>query len=144
MRVIGCDVMKEILIRLLFAAFLTFAAFALSSSARGQKRELGAVPLKQTGRAETPSVQSRPSPETQLSAVILPRDDNQTQDALVFTGQIQHEHRSLILLDPITRVRYQLDDPARAKPFTGQQVKVMGRLEMRTNTILIQTITPWR
>ena len=139
---VGYDVMKEILIRLLFAAFLTFAAFALSSSARGQKTELGAV--EQTAHEETASVQSQPSPETQLSAVVLPRDDDQTQDALVFTGQIQRESGSLVLLDPVTRVRYQLDDPARAKLFTGQEVRVVGKLEMRSNTILIQTITPWR
>lgn len=37
--------MKEILIRLLVAAFLTFAAFALSLSARGQQADSHPNPI---------------------------------------------------------------------------------------------------
>jgi hypothetical protein len=37
--------MKEILIRLLVAAFLTLAAFALSSSARGQQADSRPNPI---------------------------------------------------------------------------------------------------
>lgn len=37
---------------------------------------------------------------------------------------------------------YQPDDQAKAKPFVGKQVKVTGKLEMKSNTIHIEGIEP--
>ena len=134
--------MKEILIRLLVAAFLTFAAFALSSSARGQQPDSTPNSVVPKQQQQVPSTQSPRSPDAELSDVtdaILPGDD-QTQDAFVFTGHITRENGSLVLMDPVTRIHYQLDNQSRAMPFLGHQVRVVGKLEMRSNTILIDTI----
>lgn len=131
--------MKEILIRLLVAAFITFAAFALSSSARGQQPKH----IDQEPQQQSASAHSQLPPETEASAVteVLSGDADQTQDALFFTGQIAQAKGSLVLMDLITRITYQLDDQERAKPFAGRQVRVVGKLEMRSNTILVETIS---
>lgn len=132
--------MKEILIRLLFAAFLTFAAFALSSSARGQQPH-GATPAAPTPQQHSTSPQASGELAMSTPANALERYDDQTQDALVFNGQVIPDKGSLVLIDPITRVVYQLDNQSRAKPFAGRKVKVVGKLAMKSNTILIDTIT---
>lgn len=131
--------MKDILFRLLVAAALTLAAFALSSSAHGQQADEDATPTNSgpQGKAQ----QTSPSSETltpSSSARSSPAD--QTQDELAFTGRIEEEKRILILKDPITRLSYQLDDQPRAKKFNGKQVKVRGKLDMKSNTIQVSNI----
>jgi len=123
--------MKEILIRLLVAACLTLAAFALSSSARGLQ-------------ADSPSDARRSSTSAVQTAATSPSGADETQEALVFTGQIAQARRVLVLMDPVTKMTYQLDDQVRATRFVGRQVKVIGRLGMKSNTIHIDTITATR
>ncbi len=135
--------MKEILIRLLIAAFLTFAAFALSSSARGQQVDAARYLVDQTTQSQKPSEGLQPSPEYEASTATnaFSEDADQTQDALVFAGQITQQKGVLVLSDPVTRVIYQLDDQERARHFAGRHVRVVGKLGMRTNTIRVETIT---
>ena len=135
--------MKEILIRLLIAAFLTFAAFALSSSARGQQVDAGLFPVDHVTQSQKPSDKSQPSPEydTSTATNTFSEDADQTQDAFVFAGQITQQKGTWVLTDPITRVIYQLDDQERARHFAGRHVRVVGKLGMRTNTIQVDTIT---
>jgi len=52
------------------------------------------------------------------------------------------EQGQFVLKDPVTKMIYQLDDPAKAKPYIGKQVKVTGKLEMKSNTIHIDGIEP--
>ncbi len=52
------------------------------------------------------------------------------------------EQGQLVLKDPVTKMSYQLNDQARAKPYVGKQVKVTGKLEMKSNTIYIEGIEP--
>lgn len=40
----------------------------------------------------------------------------------------------------MTKVIYKLDDPAKAQQFIGKRVKVIGKLEMNSNKILIDSI----
>jgi hypothetical protein len=47
-----------------------------------------------------------------------------------------------VLNDPVTKMDYQLDDQAKAKPYIGKQVKVTGKLEMNSNTIHVDSIEP--
>lgn len=122
--------MKEILIRLLVAAFLTFAALALSAPARGQQ----AAP--KTNSASQSVVLQNATPAS--------AGDDQTQEALVFTGQIEPEKGTLVLIDPVARITYQLDDQTRARRFVGKQVRVTGKLEMKSNTIRVDMIDPLR
>jgi len=133
--------MKEILIRLLVAALLTFAAFSLSSSARGQQTVPS--PARQPVQAPQAFPQTRPSSEDHAGAPTgaFSGDNDQTQDALVFTGRIAWAKGILVLMDPVARITYQLDDQARVRPFAGRSVKVVGKLEMKSNTIRIDTIS---
>jgi hypothetical protein len=131
--------MKDILFRLLVAAALTLAAFALSSSAHGQQADEDTTPTN--SRPQGHAQQSSPAPETQSppSRAQTPPDD-QTQDELAFTGRIEPEKGTLVLKDPITQLSYQLDDQTRARKFIGKQVKIKGKLEMKSNTIQINSI----
>ena len=45
-----------------------------------------------------------------------------------------------MLKDPVTKLNYQLDDQGRAKKFIGKEVKVSGKLDMKSNTIQVSSI----
>lgn len=47
-----------------------------------------------------------------------------------------------MLKDPVTKMSYHFDDPAKAKPYIGKQVKVVGKLELKSNIIHIDSIEP--
>jgi hypothetical protein len=139
--------MTQMLIRLLLAALLTFAAFALSSSARGQQANSDATPThaQMSSPAQQPGYTPAPNENQEFSGSKMPSEaGEQTQEALAFTGQITNVRATLVLLDPITRITYRLANPMRAKPFLGRQVKVVGKLERKSNTIRIDTIAPTR
>ncbi|MGA9511382.1 MAG: DUF5818 domain-containing protein [Candidatus Sulfotelmatobacter sp.] len=63
-----------------------------------------------------------------------------TQEAKSFSGNIVKENGELVLKDPVTKVIYKLDDPAKAKQYIGKHVKVTGKLEMNSNTIRVESI----
>jgi hypothetical protein len=131
--------MKNFLVRLLLAAALTLVAFALVSSAQAQQAD------EDRGPATTPrQQQSDPSPDSpqQPGAPAPSANDAQTQQALAFTGNVANERGRLVLQDPITKMRYRLDDQSKARPYIGKQVKVIGKLEMKSNTIHIDSIEP--
>lgn len=130
--------MKTFLVRILLAAAATLVAFALSSSAQAQQADEDRAPA-------TPRQQQSPAaPQAsqQHDAATPPSGEAQTQEALAFTGRVMKEQGQLVLKDPVTKMSYQLDDQAKAKPFVGKQVKVTGKLEMKSNTIHIQGIEP--
>ncbi len=130
--------MKNFLLRILLAAAVTLVAFALASSARAQQADDDPAPA--TPHQSQPSAAPQ-SPE-QHAAPVPPSGDAQTQEALAFTGRVAKEQGQLVLKDPVTKMNYQLDDQAKAKPYVGKQVKVTGKLEMRSNTIHIESIEP--
>lgn len=66
--------------------------------------------------------------------------DTTTHEAKTFTGHIVKENGELVLKDPVTKVSYKLDDAAKARQYVGKQVKVIGKLDMNSNTILIERI----
>ena len=86
--------MKDILFRLLVAAALTLAAFALSSSVHGQQAKEDATPTTPTpqGKAQ----QSSASAETQTGpSGVTSSPSDQTQDELAFTGCIDREKKEI-------------------------------------------------
>ena len=130
--------MINFLIRILVAAVFVFAAFALACSAHAQQADEdpnAASPRQQQPPAAPKSAQSQNIPAE-------PSADAQTQEALAFTGRITKEQGHLVLKDPVTKLSYQFDDPSKAKPYVGKQVKVIGKLELRSNTIHIDSIEP--
>ena len=129
--------MKNFLIRILLAAAITLVAFALTSSARAQQADddpAPATPHQSQPSAAPQSPQEHAAPATS--------GDAQTQEALAFTGRVAKEQGELVLKDPVTKMNYQLDDQAKAKPYLGKQVKIIGKLEMKSNTIHIESIEP--
>ena len=66
--------------------------------------------------------------------------DTTTHAAQAFSGSIVKEKGELVLQDSVTKVIYKLDEPAKAKPYAGRQVKVTGKLHADSNTIHVESI----
>jgi len=77
--------MKDIFFRLLVAAALTLAAFALSSSAHGQQADEDATPTNGTPPGRVQRSPDSAERQTRRSGVSSSPSD-QTQDELAFTG----------------------------------------------------------
>ncbi len=131
--------MKSFLLRIILAAVVTLVATALSSPVHAQQADQDRTPA--TPRPTQPG--ATPQSPQQHDATAPSSGEDQTQEALAFTGRVMKEQQGqLVLKDPITKMSYQLDDQAKAKPFVGKQVKVIGKLEMKSNTIHIEAIEP--
>lgn len=89
--------------------------------------------LSALGFGQQPPDPQRPVAQQQQNAM-------QTQNAKAFSGMIVKEKGTLVLRDSITKVSYQLDDQEKAKQFQGKQVKVVGKLDLDTNLIHIESI----
>lgn len=133
--------MKRILIRLFVAAGLTFGIFLLSS-ARSQQAQQGPVlALSNTGQEPAfPTAPSSPDSQDQSAAFSSQPTEDETQNALTFTGRIQDLQGMLLLIDPVTKISYRLDDQSRVRHLRGKHVKVIGKLRMMTNTIRIESV----
>lgn len=128
--------MKDFLVRLLLAAGVTLAAFALASSTHAQQGDED--PAATTPRQQQPA--ATPQSPQKDEAHAPSSGDPQTQDALSFTGRVVKQKGQIILKDPVTKLNYQFDDPSKAKQYVGKQVKVTGKLDMSSNTIHVQNI----
>ena len=123
--------MKKFLLRLSVAAAVTVLGLALESSLHAQQADQDPAP------ATPHQAQSSAQPqEAQMPA----SGDVTTHEAKTFTGHVVKENGELVLKDPVTKVSYKLDDPAKAKHYLGKQVKVTGKLDMNSNTIQIASI----
>ena len=105
--------MRRFLLRFLLAALLTLVMMVGGSSAQAQQQNEGQIPA--SGEATT-------------------------QEAKSFSGNIIRENGKPVLKDPVTKVTYKLDDPAKARRYMGKHVKVTGKLEMNSNTIRVENI----
>lgn len=130
--------MKNFLIRILLAAALTLVTFGLVSSAQAQQADEDPAPA----RPQQPQPTTVPKSPQQQQSSVPTSDDNETQQALAFTGRVTSEQGRLVLNDPVTKMSYQLDDQTKAKRYVGKQVKVIGKLEMKSNKIHIDSIEP--
>jgi glucose/arabinose dehydrogenase len=129
---------KNFLVRMLLAPAFTVAALALASSAQAQQADEDPAPA--TPRQQQPT--AAPTPPQPQEVRAPSSNDAQTQQALAFTGRVANEQGQLVLQDPVTKMSYRLDDQSKAKPYVGKQVKVIGKLEMKSNTIQIESIEP--
>ena len=68
-----------------------------------------------------------------------PGEKNDRQ-MVMLTGQIQQQNGQFVLSD--AGVSYKLDQQDKAKRFAGQKVKVMGTLEVASNTVYVDKIEP--
>jgi uncharacterized protein DUF5818 len=127
--------MKNFLIRILLALAFVLVAFVLASPAQAQQADED--PTTGTPRQQQPTSKSQSQ-----EAPAPPSAGDQTQESLAFTGRVTEEQGHLVLKDPVTKLNYQFDDPSKAKPYLGKQVKVVGKLELKSNTIHIDSIEP--
>jgi uncharacterized protein DUF5818 len=128
--------MKRLLLHLLLATAVTFLALALEPSMQGQAGDQD--PAVTTPRQHPdPSAGQQPQ---QNDAQMPSSGDTTTQEAKTFTGRIVKENGAVILKDPIAKMSYKLDNPAKAKQYMGKEVKVTGKLDMNSNTIQIASI----
>jgi predicted lipid-binding transport protein (Tim44 family) len=129
---------NKFLLRLLLAAAVTVLAVSLTQSGEAQSPSQGTAKAAQSDPA-----QSAPAAEQQNNnnEVQMPASgDTTTHEANAFTGRVVKQDGEIVLMDAITKVTYKFDDPAKAKKYLGQQVKVTGKLEMNSNTILVESI----
>ncbi len=128
--------MNKFLLHLSLATAVIFLTLALAPPLHAQQAEEAAAPASRQ-QAE-PAAQGQQQNEAQMPA----SGDTTTHEAHAFTGRIVKEKGELILKDPVTKVIYKLDDPSKAKPYVGKQVKVTGKPDMDSNTIQVDDIKP--
>jgi hypothetical protein len=114
------------------ALLATFLGPSLQAQRADQDRSPGA-PEK-----TNPAIPQAQQNEAQMPA----SGEATTRDAKTFTGRIVKEDGQIVLKDPVTKVSYKLDDPAKAKQYMGKQVKATGKLDLNTNTIQLDRIEP--
>jgi len=142
------SIMKNGLTRLLLAVAVTLAVFSFASLAQAQQADedpAPATPPQHQPKTTSPSSgaqQASTSPDQEPSEQKRQstKSPDQTEDSLAFTGRIAEENGALVLRDAITKVTYRLDDPKKAKSYEGREVKIVGKLDMKSNTIHIDTI----
>jgi hypothetical protein len=128
--------MKIFVLYLALAAGFTLLALSLQSPVQGQEADQD--PALTTPRQHPdPSAGQQPQQnDTQMPS----SGDTTTQEAKTFTGRIVKENGEVVLKDPITKISYKFDNPAKAKQYMGKEVKVTGKLDMNSNTIQIASI----
>jgi len=128
--------MKTFVLYLALATAATLLALFLQPPVQGQNGDQD--PAVTTPRQHPdPSAGQQPQ---QNDAQMPSSGDTTTQEAKTFTGRIVKENGEVVLKDPITRVTYKFDNPAKAKQYIGKEVKVTGKLDMNSNKIQIASI----
>ena len=115
--------MKTMVQRLWFAAGIAFLAVALSSRGHAQQVDSPAAPAPHANEPHVPA-----------------SGEATTQESKSYIGSIINENGELVLKDSVSKVSYKLDDRATAKSYIGKRVKVVGKLDVDTNTIRVESI----
>ena len=154
--------MNKFLCRVLLAAVVVVAGVSLGTPAHAQQQPSSqdpaatAPPLEQAPAsaqdpAQTPSATPQepaagtatdPAATTPQNEPQMPAagDDTKNQDAQAFTGKIVKQSGRIVLMDPVTKTTYRVDDASKVKVYMGKEVKVTGTLYMNSNTIHVTSI----
>ncbi len=128
--------MKRLLEQFSLAAALTLLTMIPVPHLRAQQADQDPAPA-------APAKTNPAVPQAQQNEAQMPASgEATTRDAKTFTGLVVKEAGQIVLKDPVTKVTYKLDDPAKAKQYLGKQVKATGKLDMNTNTIQLDHIAP--
>ncbi len=130
--------MNKFLLRFLLAAAVTILAASLTQSGEAQpfSQNASAKAAQSAPVQSPPTAQQQGNNEAQMPA----SGDTTTHEANAFTGRVVRQDGEIVLMDAVSKVTYKFDDPAKAKKYIGQHVKVTGKLEMNSNTILVESI----
>lgn len=100
-------------------------------------------PVPPPERADQPSDQSQAAqPGDSQTSSSQPADSDTQQGhsrAQRFTGMVVRDGKEY-MLKVSEGSAYQLDDPEKAKPYEGKQVKIAGRLDPKSNVIHVLSI----
>jgi hypothetical protein len=129
--------MKKFLLHFSLATAVTLLTLALGPSLHAQQADQDPAPAAPQ-QADPAAAQQQQQNEAQMPT----SGDTATHEAQAFSGRIVKEKGELVLKDPVSKVSYKLDDPAKAKQYVGKQVKVTGKLNMNSNTIQVDSIEP--
>lgn len=153
--------MKSFLCRVFLVAAVTVAGMALATSAHAQQTgsqdpaatapPQQVAPASAQDPAQTPSATppepgagtaTDPAATAQQNEPQMPSAgaDAKTQDAQAFTGKIVKQSGRIVLMDPVTKTTYRIDDASKVKVYMGKEVKVTGTLDMDSNTIHVTGI----
>src|ERR1700735_2981996 len=134
--------MKTFIFRLSLAAVLSRRTVVLGARANAQTpgaQDPASTASAQRSPASSPdgSSSNDPAATAQQNEPRIPAagSDGQTQDARAFTGKIVKQNGKVILMDPVTKTTYQIEDVSKVKAYMGRDVKVTGKLDMDTNMI---------
>lgn len=127
--------MKKLLLHFSLATAVTVLTLAITPTTYAQQSDQDPAPAR-------PRQQAAAQQQQQNEAQMPNSGDTTTHEAQTFTGRIARENGDIVLKDPVTKVSYKLDDPVKAKPYMGKQVKVTGKLDMNSNTIQVDGIEP--
>ncbi len=130
--------MNKFLLRFLLVAAVTILAVSLTQSGEAQpfSQNASAKAAQSAPVQSPPTAQQQGNNEAQMPA----SGDTTTHEANAFTGRVVRQDGEIVLMDAVSKVTYKFDDPAKAKKYIGQHVKVTGKLEMNSNTILVESI----
>jgi hypothetical protein len=129
-------IMQRFLKRFLLTAAIVLVVSLADPLAHTQAMEQDSSASSQTDSAATPVIAPNNSNEAQMPA----SGEVTTQEVKSFGGIVIKEHNVVALQDPVTKVSYRLNDPAKANPYVGKRVKITGKLDTNSNTILITGI----
>ena len=129
--------MKKFLLHFSLATAVTLLTLALGPTLHAQQADQDPAPAAPQ-QADPAAAQQQQQNEAQMPT----SGDTATHEAQAFSGRIVKEKGELVLKDPVSKVSYKLDDPAKAKQYVGKQVKVTGKLNMNNNTIQVDDIEP--
>jgi uncharacterized protein YdeI (BOF family) len=131
--------MKKFLLHFSLATAVTILTLALAPSMHAQQADQDPAPA--ASQQADPAAAQQPQ-QQQNEAQMPASGDTATHEAQAFSGRIVKEKGELVLKDPVSKVSYKLDDPAKAKQYVGKQVKVTGKLDINSNTIQVDGIEP--
>lgn len=121
---------------LALATLVAFSNLVLTPLMQAQQRDKDSPPAAQLQDGSS-------APPPQANDAPMPASGKETtEEAKTFSGRIVEEEGGIVLKDPITKVTHKLSDPAKAKPFLDKQVKIIGKIDRNTNTIMVQSIMP--
>ena len=128
--------MKRLLQRLSMAAAITFIVMLVPARTYSWETDSRQNGQSSTGTSAQSAVQSANDGQIPASGHIT------TQEAKPYSGRVVLENGETVLQDPVSKVEYKLNDSAKAKPYIGKLVKVTGKLDTNSNTILMERIEP--
>ena len=131
--------MKKFVLHFSLATAVTILTLALAPSMRAQQPDQDPAPAASLQADPAAAQQAQ---QQQNEAQMPSSGDTTTHEAQAFSGRIVKEKGELVLKDPVSKVSYKLDDPAKAKQYVGKQVKVTGKLDVNSNTIQVDGIEP--